>query len=578
VYDSPFTRTMRWLTMKDRRTALWISWIGWLLVGGSFLALQAACAGRWMFWFADTFQYLSVAENLLGGRGIATSIILFDEQYHTGSLPAPQTVFPPGYPAIVATIGSVGVPLPTAAYAVSVASFAVLLLLVILAGRRFGFSREAAWTSVFLCVANSSLWEPAASLVTESLFTTVAFAAILILGYAEAKPWAAAKYFRLLMFGSLLAAATYWIRYAGLFLLVGVGAYYGGRLCLLRNRRALSALLLFGGVAAASALIGFARNYAIMGSWMGGNTKPVHHSLTSTAYAFSVGLIQIVFGRHFGPANLKSFDAVSVLAMVAVLLTGILFLTLVVTAFRHRRSSWFAKLREPVPLLLLSVLFVYGGLIFYAGRNSSISLGWRMLAPMVPVLALAVGYLFPAKADSHDGANSLLRHRKWLFAALATYALGHVLLQSHHFLHPLEADEWTLTQAALSTPVSPNQDVRAWVRENVPRDEPVMVLGWQGVGYFLERGAVHLSEADYSQYAWDETRFQQTIKQYHCSCFLIVPQSYPCRLLAQESPFVAEILQGHLPSWMRPVVDSHTCKLFQIRRAGEKKVRAVPSG
>ena len=380
--------------------------MGWLLVGASFLALQAACAKRWMFWFPDSFQYLSVSQNLLDGKGIATLIILFDEQYRTGSLPAPQTVFPPGYSAIVAAIGYVGVPLPYAAYGVAAASFGILLLLLILAGRWFGFSREAAWTGVFLCAANSSLWEPAASLATESLFTTVAFAAILILGYAEAKSWTTAKYFRLLVVGSLLAAATYWIRYAGLFLLIGVGAYYGGRLCILRNQRALAAMLLFGGIAATSTLAGFARNYAIMGSWMGGNTKPVHHSLFSTAYTFSVGVIQIVFGRYFGPANLKSLDAVSILAMIAALLTGILFLTLVATAFRHRRSAWVAKLREPVPLLLLSVLFVYGALIFYAGRNSSISLGWRMLAPMIPILAVAVGFLFPAEADSNDAASS----------------------------------------------------------------------------------------------------------------------------------------------------------------------------
>jgi hypothetical protein len=561
--------------MRNNRTPLWISWIGWLLVGGSFLAFQAACAQQWTFWFPDTFQYLSVSRNILDGKGIATSIILFDEQYRTGLFPAPQTVFPPGYSAIVAAIGYVGVPLQCAAYGVSAASFGILLLLLILAGRWFGFSREAAWVIVFLCVANSSLWEPAASLATESLFTTIAFAAILILGYAEAKSWTTAKYFRLLAVGSLLAAATYWIRYAGLFLLIGVGGYYGGRLCILRNKRALAAMLLFGGIAATSTLTGFARNYAIMGSWMGGNTKPVHHSLFHTAYAFSVGVIQIVFGRYFGPANLKSLDAVSILAMIAALLTGILFLTLVATAFRHRRSSWVAKLREPVPLLLLSVLFVYGGLIFYAGRNSSISLGWRMLAPMIPVLALAVGFLFPAEADSNDEASCLPCYRKWLFAALATYALGHVLLQSHHFLHPLEEDEWTLTQAALSTPVSPNQDVRAWVRENVPRDEPLMVLGWQGAGYFLDRGAVHLSEAAYSQFAWDEERLGQVVKQYHCFCFLIVPQSYPCRLLAQESPFVAEILEGRLPSWMIRIVDSDTCKLFQVRKKGRKKVTAT---
>ena len=47
----------------------------------------------------DSFQYLSIAENLADGNGIRTSIVHFDQERSHGEIPAPVTWFPAGYPA-----------------------------------------------------------------------------------------------------------------------------------------------------------------------------------------------------------------------------------------------------------------------------------------------------------------------------------------------------------------------------------------------------------------------------------------------------------------------------------------------
>src|SRR5262245_42527564 len=52
----------------------------------------------------DTAQYMGVARNIVDGKGITTSIIYYEEQYRQARIPAQQTVWPPGYPALIASL------------------------------------------------------------------------------------------------------------------------------------------------------------------------------------------------------------------------------------------------------------------------------------------------------------------------------------------------------------------------------------------------------------------------------------------------------------------------------------------
>ena len=166
--------------------SLIVSWFCWVLLSCTFLALRPAETRQILG--NDSFQYLSVAQNILAGQGDSTSILFFDEQFYTGKLPAPQTVFPPAYPILVSAIAYFGMPLEQAGVAISLVSFWIILLLLLLGSRMLRLSPNVTRAVMFLCVANSGLWMFATAVVTESLFTAVALMAIIILA-AAARSW-----------------------------------------------------------------------------------------------------------------------------------------------------------------------------------------------------------------------------------------------------------------------------------------------------------------------------------------------------------------------------------------------------
>src|SRR5262249_60598088 len=82
----------------------WTEYLIWALLGLGFVAASLAQTHGPVL-RNDGFQYLSVADNIVKGEGNATSIIHFDEQHRPGTVPSPQTVFPPGYAVAVAGLG-----------------------------------------------------------------------------------------------------------------------------------------------------------------------------------------------------------------------------------------------------------------------------------------------------------------------------------------------------------------------------------------------------------------------------------------------------------------------------------------
>jgi len=78
----------------------------------------------------DTAQYVSMAENLMAGQGLATSLVWTAEHHLLGGLPVAQTNMPPGYPMLIALVSQLGVEPLRAALLVSVACFSVIPLVL----------------------------------------------------------------------------------------------------------------------------------------------------------------------------------------------------------------------------------------------------------------------------------------------------------------------------------------------------------------------------------------------------------------------------------------------------------------
>lgn len=128
--------------------------------------------------YNDSYQYLSVAENLNRGRGLTTSLVHFDTERSHGRIPAPLTSFPPGYPAVVALASRLAGDDEGAARAVSLVSHAgtaaLLAWALLLAGVSAFFRRVV----LLLFATNAVALNFSTAVLSESLYMLLSTGAL----------------------------------------------------------------------------------------------------------------------------------------------------------------------------------------------------------------------------------------------------------------------------------------------------------------------------------------------------------------------------------------------------------------
>lgn len=176
----------------------------------------------WSLWnstyiFVDGVQYLSTAKNWLDGHGFSTNTLMYTPHFQ-GVLPAPQTVWPPGYPLLIALTSMVGIPIQTAALLLNLFFLAAsaLLTLAILLRCKIAFSSAVLFTLLFYCTAIP--WVYSIGLLTEPVFGTLILAAIALLPDPEKD-----RIWQWFACGTALALCVT-VRYSGVFFAMGVGA------------------------------------------------------------------------------------------------------------------------------------------------------------------------------------------------------------------------------------------------------------------------------------------------------------------------------------------------------------------
>lgn len=561
-----------------KRRSLFCSWIAWVLLSSVFVGIHACCSGLLVYRTDDSFQYCSVAENILRGNGIATSIIHFDEQYHCGTLPAPQTVFPPGYSFLVAAVSAGGIPIGYAGFLVSLASYWVLLFLMLLAARSLEFTAAARRVIMLLCIANWVCCQWATAVLTESLFTALVLGAFLVLAYAEGRRSKTGGYFALLFAGSLLTGAGYWVRQAGLFTIAAGGLYYFVKLCLRRDRNSLLSCILFGSVTGALIAIGFVRNHILGGSWMGQSSKPVDNPLLGTMFRLGRSFLQFLFANSWHSDFHTNLVPAGWLVLALPMVMAGSALAAIVLYARRNRARLSENLNRPLPMLLLCYLGVYGALLAYAGKTTMISLSARMYLPPYPGALLLLGCLFP-RVSQMEAVGTLGRPLKALVAvAVLCFLISHGVVQNVHLArHPL-TDPVATIENRLSERTDDGTSVSTWIDANIPRSQPIMALPGQSTIYILNRSGVSLCRRWFSERDWDEPRFREVARHYGIRYLIVFPHDRQTAILVEDSPPIASLLNGRIPAWMSIVVRTENCLIVRLalpRESGGRNLRSA---
>jgi len=161
-------------------------------------------------------QYLSTARNVLQSNGYSTDALIFGPHFN-GSIPGPQTVWPPGYPSLIA-LSRLFVPdLGVAALSVNLVAYFLSAVFLWLILRRCGVSRlfAVATTSVFYFSAFQ--WVMLESLMAEPVSTALILASLWVLPDIRKR-----SYGRSFMCGVLLAT-TLLSRHSAVLFIAGVG-------------------------------------------------------------------------------------------------------------------------------------------------------------------------------------------------------------------------------------------------------------------------------------------------------------------------------------------------------------------
>jgi hypothetical protein len=500
----------------------------------------------------DSYQYLSVAENLRTRGEIATSIIEFDPERARGQLPAPETTFPAGYSLAINCLGVTGLSPEKAAWLVSMFSMLGVIPLLWWGAGVAGAPPDLRRLAVMLWAFNAQAILYACSIASEGLFTVLVLGGAALFIFAECNEGQAAR--TSLRAGMVLIGLAYWVRYAGILMVAGV-LTYAGLLALRRSSRFWSWLLSLP-LCLGIVLCGMMRNFWIAGTWKGGNTLAVHKSLTSVLYLFKGVCYHLILGN--AKARLLIGGIVLILGFLAIVLT------LLAPGYKGIGRILFSN----TSMLLAILCSVYCTGIIYLGTRTMISFGTRMFVPILPAFVL----LCVAVAAKSWQKKIDLKVRRTISWLVVIGTLGYASTNLYSLGQDAQASPHLEISSVLGESAPDGVLLRDWVGINMRTDTPVLSVEGQATGYLLQRPTISMVGRTFSSRKWDEDEVRKTMLDYQVRYLIIYPGiPAPFAPEQEESEFLQQLIAGKHPSWLLPVFRTAHVAIFELLQSRSAK-------
>jgi hypothetical protein len=409
-------------------------------------------------------------------------------------------------------------------------------------------------------VINARVIDFGASVLSEALFTFLVLGGVALLVAARLHAnssrgwcWAAAG----LAFG-----AAYWVRYAGMFFVLGLAVVMVRHLVPLDRVQAKGYAVAVT-VAGAAVVAGIARSVLLVGNWQGTVDKKVSHPLPFVLVE-TVRAGKVLF---LGPTfDMPAWTSVTRALFIAFCFVGMAWL---VWSY-HRRG---AALTHPAPALkgipadLLILTLTYSGCMFYAGLTTTISYEARMFVPITPLLMLLLGL---ALSTLLTAPPERIPPKPALFALGAGFCCYVVLNLTVVVRPPTDYRPPSFARLMDSASVD-GKTARAAVLELVDPARVVVANYGQAVGHLLGRPTVSLVDTNYSPLEWDEKAIHDVVDRYNAAAIVIYANNH-----FMPSAFVRQLAQGEAPSWMKLVYRSSEFLVYEPLSRTTKSTESLP--
>jgi hypothetical protein len=288
---------------------------------------------------------------------MATSLVHFDTERSHGTIPAPLTWFPAGYPLAITGVSQLGFSDETAALLISIASFVFVAWALWRLVRIIDPSRWTARAAVLCWIISSQALFYSVSALSEAIFTMLGLASLLFLVSTE-EMTDSVHVWMCWLGSAAMAGLSYWVRYAGILWVLGCFVFFMAQIVYGNNgkrsrRPAIAAVALLFSLVAPVMI----RNVMLVGDWRGGNNTPAEMPLGR----FAVESARLAFHLVLGDAPIGQ------LALPAIVIAiGIIGVCIVARHSLPKSVSW--------RLLLTKQEIVLAAFLLYSGGIAGIAL------------------------------------------------------------------------------------------------------------------------------------------------------------------------------------------------------------
>jgi len=508
----------------------------------------------------DSAQYVSMAENLMAGLGVATSLVWTEEHHRLGGLPVAQTSLPPGYPTLIALVSQLGVEPLWAAFLVSLVSFGVVPFVVYWILRTTGqppvrsLAVSGAWL-VFPVV-----WFNVLACLSEMSYTLLTILTLACVARSDRDP--AHRHAWLLVAGTL-AGLAFTVRYAGIMYIASLGALFLLRAAYRRDARSIRELVLVGGPPTAFVVVLFARNYWLTGRFTGGARADEGNSMAAVLHSVYWSVSELLGFSKSGLLRGELPEWLLVLLVVGGLgcLAGGLRLTINWSAFRAPGADTYGS---------LSLIYVVGTVAFIvmaAKAHASGAFMSRYLLPLIPFVLVLVPYGLDL-----IGFESASRRQKVMATALRVGALAVFLVGQVNVLGDLREvrreSPYRQIDRALQQPFG-SGTLRDFLSRRVTLSTPLLGNEAQLTGVVLDRPVVGLPGPMYTRTTWTEDEARRVAAKYGVAYVVFFPHLFnPSAPDLVNQTFFRDLEQGRVPAWLEPAFSSASVRLYHVNASG----------
>jgi hypothetical protein len=524
----------------------------------------------------DIAQAISAARNLLAGNGYSTSLLYYEEHYRQNAWPAPQTVFPIGFPALIAALGAIGIPFRLAAQILSTTGFALMPLAVCTTALRLDQRPVTAFllAALWLCVPLN--WHNVLEKQTEMLFMSATLCAVIALNHKDLTT-------RRLMVAGLFSATAVLLRYAGVFWIIAASLSIS--LVSIRHPALLiRRCLLFTALPGTVVGIAFWRNSLLTGNFKGGSEtivlKSTRAALENVYFATSrlTGLDQDDFSRG---AVAEMLVFAGILLLVASVLRAIFLQRRNLPS--HPDTSVNAGMFSVFAYPCLSVL-----MLARLEQTTCINLSPRMLLPLIPFVLLAGAAMVSRLQTAFTSSRISVRATQLAATALSVGLLLAVPdactdvakqvprlgLVADAISRPLEGGNLLPEFRAIASPAASPSEIPGTPADYI-RGRRILTNEPHMLPEVLHTGAVGLTAGVYTSRIWSPSEVRLLVQKYHLDVVVVFTQM-PER---EPNPFfellVADRAFEATPGWLTPVMATKDLIVFVVPEIANSPVRVT---